>query len=181
MVKDGKILSIVQDYDTSDDSMEALQQALVFGGIGTVALVALVSVILAGSLSRRIVAVAGTARRIAAGDLDASAADTVGKGKDEVQSLATALDTMATSLTSGTLRSLLGVVPSRAATMALDTRFFAPRTVTVPSSGLPPRTAIAVMASSMGYLSGYGVQVSNCPGKWVWRDPPGSVREATPR
>ena len=36
--------------------------------------------------------------RIAAGDLDASAADTVGKGKDEVQSLATALDTMATSL-----------------------------------------------------------------------------------
>ncbi|RZU15980.1 histidine kinase/DNA gyrase B/HSP90-like ATPase [Kribbella rubisoli] len=97
-VKDGKILSIEQDYETSDDSMKALQQALLLGGIGTVALVALVSVILAGSLSKRIVAVAGTARRIAAGDLDASAAGAVGKGKDEVQSLATAIDTMASSL-----------------------------------------------------------------------------------
>ncbi len=44
-VKDGRILSIVQDYETSDDSMNALQQALILGGIGTVALVALVSVI----------------------------------------------------------------------------------------------------------------------------------------
>ncbi|TDD28172.1 HAMP domain-containing histidine kinase [Kribbella turkmenica] len=98
MVEDGQILSMVQDYETTDDSMKALRQALVLGGIGTVGLLALVSVILAGSLSRRIVAVAGTARRIAAGDLDASAAEAVGKGKDEVQSLATALDTMASSL-----------------------------------------------------------------------------------
>jgi two-component system sensor histidine kinase MtrB len=97
-VKDGKILSIVQDYDANDASMDALRQALIVGGIGTVALVALVSVVAAGSLSRRIVAVAATARRIAAGDLDASAAGAAGKGKDEVQSLATALDTMASSL-----------------------------------------------------------------------------------
>jgi hypothetical protein len=34
----------------------------------------------------------------------------------------------------------------------LDTRFFAPRTATVPSRGLPPRTDIVVMLSSMGYL-----------------------------
>ena len=97
-VKDGRILSIVQDYDTDDASMSALRRALILGGIGTVALVALVSVVAAGSLSRRIVAVAGTARRIASGDLDASAAEAAGKGKDEVQSLATALDTMASSL-----------------------------------------------------------------------------------
>ncbi|GAA1687633.1 HAMP domain-containing sensor histidine kinase [Kribbella sp. NPDC056951] len=97
-VKDGKILSIVQDYETTDDSMRALQQALIVGGLGTVGLVALVSVILAGGLSKRIVAVAGTARRIAAGDLDASATEVVGKGKDEVSSLAGALDTMASSL-----------------------------------------------------------------------------------
>jgi two-component system sensor histidine kinase MtrB len=97
-VKDGKILSIVQDYETNDESVYALRRALILGGIGTVALVALVSVILAGSLSKRIVAVAGTARRIAAGDLGASAAEAIGKGKDEVQSLATALDTMASSL-----------------------------------------------------------------------------------
>lgn len=96
-VDDGRILSIVQDYDTDDPSMSALRRALILGGIGTVALVALVSVV-AGSLSRRIVAVAGTARRIAGGDLDASAAEAAGKGKDEVQSLATALDTMASSL-----------------------------------------------------------------------------------
>ncbi|TWD82355.1 signal transduction histidine kinase [Kribbella amoyensis] len=97
-VKDGKILSIVQDYDTDDPSMNALRRALILGGIGTVALVALVSVVAAGSLSRRIVGVAGTARRIAAGDLDASAAEAVGKGRDEVASLATAIDTMASSL-----------------------------------------------------------------------------------
>lgn len=97
-VKDGKILSIVQDYDINDPSMNALRRALIIGGIGTVALVALGSVVAAGSLSRRIVAVAGTARRIAAGDLDASAAGAAGKGKDEVQALATALDTMASSL-----------------------------------------------------------------------------------
>jgi two-component system sensor histidine kinase MtrB len=97
-VKDGKILSIVQDYEANDPSMYALRRALIFGGIGTVALVALVSVVAAGSLSRRIVAVAGTARRIAAGELDASAARAAGKGNDEVQSLATALDTMASSL-----------------------------------------------------------------------------------
>ncbi|TDD46283.1 HAMP domain-containing histidine kinase [Kribbella antibiotica] len=97
-VKDGKTLSIVQDYQTTDDSMRALQQALILGGLGTVGLVALVSVILAGGLSKRIVAVAGTARRIAAGDLDASATEAVGKSKDEVASLAAALDTMASSL-----------------------------------------------------------------------------------
>lgn len=97
-VDDGQILSIVEPYESSDDSMDALRQALVVGGIGTVGLVALVSVVAAGSLSRRIVAVAGTARRIAAGDLDASAVAAVGQGKDEVASLATALDTMASSL-----------------------------------------------------------------------------------
>ncbi|MFF1823555.1 ATP-binding protein [Kribbella sp. NPDC058245] len=97
-VKDGKILSIEQDYETTDESMRALQRALILGGLGTVGLVALVSVILAGGLSKRIVAVAGTARRIAAGDLDASAKEAVGKGKDEVASLAAALDTMASSL-----------------------------------------------------------------------------------
>ncbi|MET7279642.1 HAMP domain-containing sensor histidine kinase [Kribbella sp. NPDC005582] len=97
-VRDGKILSIVQDYETTDESMRALQRALIFGGLGTVGLVALVSVILAGGLSKRIVAVAGTARQIAAGGLDASATEAVGRGKDEVASLAAALDTMASSL-----------------------------------------------------------------------------------
>src|SRR5882757_3440900 len=82
-VEDGKILSIAQAYAPTDASMDALRRALILGGIGTVALVALVSVVAAGSLSRRIVAVAGTARRIAAGELDASAAHAVGKGKDE--------------------------------------------------------------------------------------------------
>ncbi|ONI75644.1 two-component sensor histidine kinase [Kribbella sp. ALI-6-A] len=100
-VKDGRILSIVQDYDNEDPSMNALRRALIIGGIGTVAMVALVSVVAAGSLSRRIVAVAGTARRIAGGELDASAVETIGKGnrnKDEVHALATAIDSMASSL-----------------------------------------------------------------------------------
>ncbi len=62
-VKDGKILSIVQNYETNDESMIALRRALILGGIGTVALVALVSVILAGSLSKRIVALRTTCVR----------------------------------------------------------------------------------------------------------------------
>lgn len=98
-VPDGKIVSTSGDYEQSDDSMDDLERALVVGGVGTVALVALVSVIAAGSLSRRIVAVSGTARRIARGELDASAVTAVGKGSsDEVASLARALDTMASSL-----------------------------------------------------------------------------------
>ncbi|HEY0689463.1 MAG TPA: HAMP domain-containing sensor histidine kinase [Kribbella sp.] len=94
------IISIVQPYESTDPSIDALRRALILGGIGTVAMVALVSVVAAGSLSRRIVAVAGTARRIAAGELNASAATTVGRGKDEVAALANALDTMASSLRS---------------------------------------------------------------------------------
>lgn len=94
----GRIISVAQPYDTSDPSTDALRRALLVGGVGTVAMVALVSVVAAGSLSRRIVAVAGTARRIAAGELDASAVATVGAGRDEVAALATALDTMASSL-----------------------------------------------------------------------------------
>ncbi|GAB2573661.1 HAMP domain-containing sensor histidine kinase [Kribbella endophytica] len=105
-VDGGKVLSIVQDYSSEDDSTKALRRALIIGGIGTVALVALVSVVAAGSLSKRIVSVAGTARRIAGGELDASAVETVSKGKgqanarskDEVYALATAIDSMASSL-----------------------------------------------------------------------------------
>jgi two-component system sensor histidine kinase MtrB len=99
-LKDNHIISIVQPYEGTDPSMDALRKALILGGIGTVGMVALVSVVAAGSLSRRIVAVAGTARRIAAGELDASAATTAGTGKDEVAALASALDTMANSLRS---------------------------------------------------------------------------------
>ena len=46
--------------------------------------------------------------------------------------------TTSTSLISGMFRSTDGELPSRAATMALGTRFLAPRTVTSPVSGLPP-------------------------------------------
>jgi signal transduction histidine kinase len=99
-LKDNHIISIVQPYEDTDPSMAALRKALILGGIGTVAMVALVSVVAAGRLSRRIVAVAGTARRIAGGELNASAATTAGTGKDEVAALASALDTMASSLRS---------------------------------------------------------------------------------
>ena len=49
-------------------------------------------------------------------------------------------ETIRTSEMSGTERSTLGEVPSSAATIALETRFLAPRTVISPSSGRPPRT-----------------------------------------
>jgi two-component system sensor histidine kinase MtrB len=97
-VGDGHIISVVQDYPRTDPPLDELRQALIVGGISTVAIVALVSVVAAGRLSRRIVAVSGTARQIAGGDLNASAVEAVGAGKDEVGSLALALDTMAGSL-----------------------------------------------------------------------------------
>lgn len=97
-VSDTEIVSVNLDYANSDDSMDALERALVFAGIATIAGVALMSVIAAGSLSRRIVAVSSTARKIAAGELNASAVKAVGEGKDEVATLAKSLDTMAASL-----------------------------------------------------------------------------------
>src|SRR5699024_1394384 len=45
-------------------------------------------------------------------------------------------------------RSTDGVSPSREATIALGTRFLAPRTRTVPSSGLPPRTSSMFLPDS---------------------------------
>jgi two-component system sensor histidine kinase MtrB len=95
---EGHSISVNLDYANSDESMDALERALLLAGIGTIVGVALMSVIAAGSLSRRIVAVSGTARRIAAGELDASAVEAVGRGRDEVAALAKALDTMAASL-----------------------------------------------------------------------------------
>jgi two-component system, OmpR family, sensor histidine kinase MtrB len=95
---DGKIISVVEDFQNSDESMDDLERALLLGGIGAVAVVALVSVIAADSLSRRLVTVAGTARRMAGGELDASAVADVGAGGDEVGTLAKALDSMAASV-----------------------------------------------------------------------------------
>lgn len=95
---DGRIISVVEDFQNSDESMDDLERALLLGGIGAVAVVALVSVIAADSLSRRLVAVAGTARRMAGGELDASAVADVGAGRDEVGTLAQALDSMAASV-----------------------------------------------------------------------------------
>lgn len=95
---EGHTISVNFDYANNDDSMDALERALLLAGIGTILGVGLISVIAAGSLSRRIVAVSGTARRIAAGELDASAVEAVGRGRDEVAALAKALDTMAASL-----------------------------------------------------------------------------------
>ncbi len=46
--------------------------------------------------------------------------------------------TTATSRISGTLRRIEGASPSSAATIALETKFLAPRTVISPVSGLPP-------------------------------------------
>ncbi|GIG55130.1 hypothetical protein Dac01nite_18820 [Demequina activiva] len=50
---------------------------------------------------------------------------------------------------SGTLRSVDGVEPSNAATMAFDTKFLAPRTLISPRRGTPPCTR---MESVMGTI-----------------------------
>ncbi len=64
---------------------------------------------------------------------------------------------MATSEISGTSRSREVSSPSSAATMALDTRFLAPRTETVPLSGVPPLIVITSgMCTRIANLSGPG-------------------------
>ena len=60
--------------------------------------------------------------------------------------------TTRTSRMSGTLRSRLGPLPSRAATMAFGTRFFAPRTRISPSSGVPPWTSRTSSVMRLAFL-----------------------------
>src|SRR5690625_6744157 len=71
-------------------------------------------------------------------------------------------ETIWTSRMSGTECSTLGCSPSSAATIALETRFFAPRTVISPLSGRPPRTwNVELMVSLLRWTGAPGRPVSD--------------------
>src|SRR2546421_7677559 len=79
--------------------------------------------------------------------------------------------TTSTSRTFGTSNSRLGVSPSSVATIVLETRFLAPRTLISPRSGTPPctvRTSFGTRTSSRG---------KSC---WDGRDSPGEHNHKTP-
>ncbi|SHG01620.1 sensor histidine kinase [Streptoalloteichus hindustanus] len=98
-VVDGELLSVRSSYQAERDALRELDQTLVLAGVITVGGASLLGVLLAVGMSRRLGAAARTARRIAAGELDARVRDTIGtRGRDEVAELGNAIDAMAAAL-----------------------------------------------------------------------------------
>ncbi|MFF3326682.1 ATP-binding protein [Streptomyces sp. NPDC002889] len=92
-----RVLSVRIDLRTTMRDLGALDTSIVVAGGLTTAVVLPLGVLSAGRMSRRLRTAAGTARRIAAGDLDAriSAAP---RPQDEIAEISTAVDTMAAAL-----------------------------------------------------------------------------------
>ncbi|MFE5739543.1 sensor histidine kinase [Streptomyces celluloflavus] len=93
----GRSLSVSAAFPDDDAARVALDRALLIAGVGTVALMAVVSWFVSQRLSRRLRLSAAAARRIAAGeppDADALASH----GRDEVAELGRSVHHMATSL-----------------------------------------------------------------------------------
>src|SRR5690625_2946687 len=97
--------------------------------------------------------------------------------------MASSSETIWTSRMSGTECSTLGCSPSSAATIALETRLFAPRTVISPLSGRPPRTwNVELMVSLLRWTGAPGRPVSDpvtLPEPPV-RVPPNGVARSVP-
>lgn len=97
----GKVLSVCQSLTDRRDEINGLDRDLVVWGAVVVGLAALCGAGLASRLSRELRTAAATARRISRGDLDARigrAGSRPARSRDEVAELASAVDTMATSL-----------------------------------------------------------------------------------
>ncbi|MCC2275725.1 MULTISPECIES: sensor histidine kinase [Streptomyces] len=96
-VGDGKVLSVSASYPARDPLQRSLDQTLIVAGAVTVALMAVVALFVAQSLSRRLRLSAAAARRIAAGESQDADALLTG-GRDEVAELGRSVHHMATSL-----------------------------------------------------------------------------------
>ncbi|MDQ1006065.1 signal transduction histidine kinase [Streptomyces sp. V4I23] len=93
----GQVLSVRVDLGVTMRDLAALDTNIVVAGVLTTAVVLPLGVLSAGRMSRRLRTAAGTARRIADGDLDAriSAAP---RPQDEIAEISAAVDTMAAAL-----------------------------------------------------------------------------------
>ncbi|MFC9745380.1 ATP-binding protein [Streptomyces niveus] len=92
-----RVLSVRVDLTTTMRDIGALDASIVVAGLITTAVVLPLGVLTAGRMSRRLRTAAGTARRIAAGDLDARIAAGP-RPRDEIADISTAVDTMAGAL-----------------------------------------------------------------------------------
>ncbi|MEU0807695.1 HAMP domain-containing sensor histidine kinase [Streptomyces sp. NPDC005970] len=100
---DGQILSVRVDLGTSMRDISALDTNIVLAGLMATAVVLPLGVVTAGRMSRRLRTAAATARRIAAGDLDARIAATA-RSHDEIAEISGAVDSMAAALQERLLR-----------------------------------------------------------------------------
>ncbi|MER6251659.1 HAMP domain-containing sensor histidine kinase [Streptomyces sp. NPDC001584] len=102
---DGKALAVWLPFGSTRERLRDIDTAILASATLAAGLVALAGLFLADRISRRLAATAAVARRISAGDLDArvnlrAEGDDPGPGRsrDEVQDVAHALDSMASSL-----------------------------------------------------------------------------------
>ncbi|QKV90982.1 HAMP domain-containing histidine kinase [Streptomyces sp. NA02950] len=94
---DGQVLSVHVDMNTPMRDIGALDTNIVLAGLVTTAVVLPLGVVTAERMSRRLRTAAATARRIAAGDLDARiSADP--RPHDEIAEISGAVDSMAAAL-----------------------------------------------------------------------------------
>ncbi|MGI5404564.1 sensor histidine kinase [Streptomyces sp. CA-135486] len=92
-----QVLSVQVDMTITLRDISALDATIAWAGALTTAAVLPLGVISAGRMSRRLRTAAGTARRIADGDLDARI-DAAARPSDEIAEISTAVDTMAAAL-----------------------------------------------------------------------------------
>ncbi|MES4908368.1 MULTISPECIES: HAMP domain-containing sensor histidine kinase [unclassified Streptomyces] len=100
---DGQVLSVRVDLGTSMRDISALDSNIVLAGLIATAVVLPLGVVTAGRMSRRLRTAAATARRIAAGDLDARISATA-RPRDEIAEISGAVDSMAAALQERLLR-----------------------------------------------------------------------------
>ncbi|MFH8403564.1 ATP-binding protein [Streptomyces sp. NPDC018019] len=92
---DGDIIALKRPYVREQEVLRSLDRVLWMAGIAGTALGCVVGLLVAHRLGRRLTASAGTAQRIAEGDLTARLPLT---GKDEIAQLTSAVNTMADAL-----------------------------------------------------------------------------------
>ncbi|MFD8513282.1 sensor histidine kinase [Streptomyces antimycoticus] len=94
---DGQILSVRVDMSTAMRNIGALDTNIILAGLMTTAVVLPLGVLTAERMSRRLRLAAATARRIAAGDLDARIS-AAARPHDEIAEISGAVDSMAAAL-----------------------------------------------------------------------------------
>lgn len=92
-----RVLSVRVDMSTTMRDVSALDGSIAWAGVLTTAVVLPLGVLTAARMSRRLRTAAGTARRIADGDLDARILAPA-RPRDEIAEISTAVDTMAAAL-----------------------------------------------------------------------------------